>query len=204
VELSEVLRRRRMVRSYRADPIPREAVERVVATAVRRAPSGGYSQGQRFVVVTDEATRARLAELAGEAEYVGRGYEPWISRAPVHVVVLAREEDYHERYRQPDKVREGREIEWPVPYWFVDAGAAFMLLLLTAIDEGLAAGTYGVLVEGVQPLKDLLGIPPDLHFVCVVTLGYPAEADPPSERSSRRTRRRKPLEDVVRWERWDG
>lgn len=191
-----------MVRSYRCDPVPRETVERIVATAVRRAPSGGYSQGQRFVVVTDDSTRGRLAELAGEAELVERGYEPWISRAPVHVVVLTREEDYHERYRRPDKLREGVEIEWPAPYWYVDAGAAFMLLLLAAVDEGLAAGTYGVLAESVQPLKDLLAAPPDLHFVCVVTLGYPAEQDPPSTRSSRRTQSRRPLAEVVRWERW--
>ena len=54
----------------------------------------------------------------------------------------------------------------------------------------------------VQPLKDVLGIPDDLHFVCVVTLGYPAERDPTSARSSRRVRGRKPLDEVVRWERW--
>jgi nitroreductase len=199
VELREILRRRRMVRSYRPDPVPRATVERIVATASRRAPSGGYSQGHRLLVVTDEATRRRLAELAGEDEHYPH---PWISRAPVHVVVLTREEDYHERYRQPDKLRDGQEIAWPAPYWYVDAGAAFMLLLVTAIDEGLVAGTYGVLAESVQPLKDLLGIPDDIHFVCVVTLGYPAEQDPTSQTSSRRSRARKPVEDVVRWERW--
>ena len=44
----------------------------------------------------------------------------------------------------PDKLHEGEEIEWPVPFWFVDAGAALMMLLLAAIDEGLAAGLTGV------------------------------------------------------------
>ena len=38
----------------------------------------------------------------------------------------------------PDKLSDGEEIDWPVPYWFVDAGAALMLVLLAAIDEGLA------------------------------------------------------------------
>ncbi len=188
-----------MVRAYGAETVPRETVERICRT-IRRAPSGGFSQGARLLVVTDEATRKRLAELADEGDYV----DAWISRAPVHVVVLTREEDYHERYRQPDKLRGGREIAWPAPYWYVDAGAAFMLLLLAAIDEGLVAGTYGVLGEQVHPLKDLLGIPDDVHFVCVVTLGHPVGNDPVSEGSSRRTRRRRPLDELVRWERWAG
>jgi nitroreductase len=199
VDFKNVLSQRRMVRAYRDEPVPRETVARICRT-IRRAPSGGFSQGQRLIVVTDEDTRRRLAELAGEDEFYK---DAWISRAPVHVVVLTREEDYHERYRQPDKLRDGEELNWPAPYWYVDAGAAFMLLLLAAIDEGLVAGTYGVLGERVQPLKDLLGIPDDVHFVCVVTLGYPADADPVSASSSRLTRARKPLDDVVRWERWD-
>jgi nitroreductase len=197
VELREILSTRRMVRSYRDEPVPREAIERIVGT-IRRAPSGGFSQGQRVVVVTDAATRKRLAEVASEDSYE----EPWISRAPVHLVVLTREEDYHERYRQPDKLHDGAEIGWPAPYWYVDAGALMMLLLLAAADEGLAAGVYGVEAGSVPAFKRVLGISDDVHFVAVVTVGYPAAADPVSDGSSRVTRPRKPLGDVVRWERW--
>ncbi len=200
MDFKDVLAQRRMVRAYRDEVVPRDTVERICRT-IRRAPSGGFSQGARLLVVTEQDTRRRLAELAGEDEFDN---DPWISRAPVHVAVLTREEVYHERYRQPDKLREGEELAWPAPYWYVDAGAAFMLLLLAAVDEGLVAGTYGVLGERVQPLKDLLGIPDDVHFVCVVTLGYPRDADPASEQSSRLTRARKPLEAVVKWERWTG
>jgi FMN reductase [NAD(P)H] len=198
VEFRDVLAQRRMVRAYTADPVAREVVERICRT-IRRAPSGGFSQGARLVVVRDADTRRRLARLAGEDEFYK---EPWISTAPVHIVVLTREEDYHERYRQPDKLQDGREVMWPAPYWYVDAGAVFMLLLLAAIDEGLVAGTYGVVGERVQPFKDLLGIPDDVHFVCVVTVGYPQPADPVSATSSRLRRARKPLDELVRWERW--
>ena len=201
MEFRDVLRRRRMVRNYRPEPVEREAIERIVAT-VRRAPSGGFSQGQRLLVVTDADRRRRVAELAGEPERVAQGFEPWISAAPVHVVVCTREEDYHERYRQPDKLREGEEIVWPVPYWYVDAGAALMLLLLAAIDEGLAAGVFGVLDEQVEPLKELLGLPADFRFVGVVTVGHPADDARWSAATSRLTQLRKPLTDVVRWERW--
>ena len=201
MELREILRRRRMVRNYLPDPVPAEVLERIVAT-VRRAPSGGFSQGQRLLVVTDPDTRAAIARLAGEEESVAEGFEPWISRAPVHVVVCTREEDYHERYRRPDKLQDGDEIAWPVPYWYVDAGAAMMLLLLAAIDEGLAAGVFGLLDEQVGPLKELLGLPSDFRFVAVVTLGRAAPDPRWSAVTSRATQRRRGLDELVRWERW--
>jgi len=201
MEFADVLKRRRMVRSYLPDPVAREVVERIVAT-VRRAPSGGFSQGHRLVVVTEAATRQELARLAGEDEYVKAGGEAWISTAPVHVFVGTREESYHERYRQPDKLRDGEEIGWPAPYWYVDAGAAFMLLQLAAIDQGLAAGVYGVLPEQVPDVTTLLGVPDDVHFVCIVTIGH-AAADPQEPRlGSRLSQRRLPLDELVRWERW--
>ena len=202
MELAEILKRRRMVRSYLPDPIARDTVERIVAT-VRRAPSGGFSQGHRLVVVTDPETRRELARLAGEEEYVAAGGQPWISTAPVHVFVGTREESYHERYRKPDKLRDGEEIGWPAPYWYVDAGAAFILLQLAAIDEGLASGVFGVLPEQVPDVKALLGAPDDVHFVCLVTIGRPAPDPQETALVSRLSQRRLELGELVRWERWD-
>ena len=196
MDFGDVLRRRKMVRNYTDEPVPREVVERIVARG-RKAPSGGFSQGLRLVVVTEADTRRRIAELAGEPEYVAMGLEPWISRAPVHVVVCTREDDYHDRYREPDKLQEdGTEIKWPVPWWYVDAGKATMLLLLAAIDEGLGAGLFG-LHRG-DELRELLGIPGDVAVVGVVTIGRPA---PETIRGSSR-RGWRPIEEVVRWERW--
>jgi len=196
MDFAEVLRRRKAVRNYLPDAIPPETVERIVGRG-RRAPSGGFSQGVRMVVVTDEATRRRVAELAEEPEYVAHGFAPWISTAPVHVVLCVREYDYHDRYREPDKLQEdGTEIDWPIPYWWVDAGAAMMLLLLAAVDEGLGAGMFGVLDW--QPLKALLGIPADIAPLAVVTIGKPA----PEERKGSARRGWRPIDDVVHWERW--
>jgi len=202
MELADILERRRMVRSYLPDPIPRQVVERIVAT-VRRAPSGGFSQGHRLVVVTEPETRAELARLAGEEEYVAAGGQAWISTAPVHVFVGTREESYHERYRKADKLRDGEEVGWPAPYWYVDAGAAFILLQLAAIDEGLASGVYGVLPEQVPAVKALLRVPDDVHFVSLVTIGRPAPDPQETAIVSRLSQRRLALEELVRWERWD-
>ena len=199
---AELLKRRRMVRSYLPDPIDHATIERIVGT-VRRAPSAGFSQGHRLVVVTEPETRKELACLAGEEQYVAMGMPPWISVAPVHVVVGVREESYHERYRRDDKLVDGGEIAWPAPYWYVDAGSMFLLLQLAALSEGLGTGVYGVPGEGVPALKELLGLPDDIHFVCVVTIGrQPPQVDD-SPLVSRLTQARLPLDELVRWERWE-
>ena len=196
MDFAEVLRRRKAVRSYLPDPVPRETLERIVARG-RKIPSAGHSQGLRLVVVTDADARHAIADLAGEAGYVEMGLGPWISRAPAHIVVAVREEDYHDRYREADKLTdEGSEIQWPVPYWFIDAGAAVMLLWLAALDEGLACGVFGT--HAWDELRELLGMPSDVAPVAVLTVGK-AGADRVQGSAKRGW---KPLDDVIRWERW--
>ncbi|MEA2508561.1 MAG: hypothetical protein QOG21_643 [Actinomycetota bacterium] len=197
MEFQEVLARRRMVRNYTDEPVEKEAIERIVRAA-KRAPSAGYTQGQYLVVVTELGTRREIAALSDEAEYVAEGFDPWISSAPVHIVVCINEADYHRRYQEPDKLDEGKEIEWPVPYWWIDGGAALMLVLLAAVDEGLAAGFFGF--HRMSGLHDLLGIPAEISPLGVVTIGHPA----PDRRSSSLKNRRKPLSRVAHWEHWGG
>jgi FMN reductase [NAD(P)H] len=193
----EILGRRRMVRRYKPDPVPREAIERIVRS-VRRAPSAGFSQGQRLVVVTDAKRRRRLGEIVGE--------ESWVAGAPVLIVVCVREDDYHDRYRQPDKLAltGGVEIEWPIPFWYFDAGAAAMLILLAAIDEGYAAGLFGVPVETLPAFRAELALPDDVEITCCITVGRAADDAEATVPSSRLTRSRRTEEEIVRWERWSG
>ena len=196
MEFNEVLARRRMVRNYRPGPVDPAAVRRIVEAA-RRAPSAGFTQGQHFVVVTEESSRRALAEVANEAEYVAQGMDPWISSAPVHIAVCTSEKAYRDRYSEPDKRGDdGAPPEWPVPYWWVDAGASLMLLLLAAVDEGLAAGFFGV--HRLEGLSAALGLPEDVAPIGVVTVGPAA----PDRRSSSLKRGWKPLGEVVHKERW--
>jgi nitroreductase len=196
MDFYETVRRRRMVRNYTDEPIDGGALDRML-DAARRAPSAGFSQGQSFVVVTDLDTRKAIANLADEPEYVAAGFDPWISRAPVHVVVCVREATYHDRYREADKLEDdGTEIEWPVPYWWVDAGAAMEHLLLAAVAEGLAAGFLGT--HAMDGLKELLGIPADVSPIGIVTIGHPA----PDRRSGSLARGWKDDSEVVHREVW--
>lgn len=194
MEFAEVVRRRRMVRRYTAEPVDEEVIERVVEAGTR-VPSAGFSQGQSFVIVTDEATRRAIAELADEPHYVAAGFDPWISTAPVHIVVCCSERVYRDRYDEPDKY-DGADQHWPVPYWWVDAGASMQNILLAAVDENLGAGFLGV--HSIPGLKNLLDIPADVDPIGVVTLGHPA-ADRPSGSLARG--RRKGLVHRERWTR---
>ncbi len=196
MEFREVIRRRRMVRNYRDQPVDEATLLRIVE-AGRRAPSAGFTQGQSFVLVTDAELRTSIAGLAGEDEYAAKGYDRWVSRAPAHVVVCVSEAAYHARYREADKLDpDGSEIEWPVPFWWVDAGASMMAILLAAVDEGLAAGFLGV--HSIEGLKSLLRIPDEVSPIGIVTIGHPA----PDRRSASLARGWKPDQDVVHFERW--
>lgn len=198
MEFKEVLARRRMIRNYTDDPMDPDAVRRV-ASAALRAPSAGNSQGIGVVVVTDAETRGEIARVADEEAYVEMGFHPWISTAPAHIVISVSERVYRDRYSEPDKLADdGSQISWPVPYWWVDAGASMMAVLLAAIDEGLAAGFLGV--HSTPDLSDLLGIPDDFHPIGVITVGHPA----PDRRSGSLDRPKKTPDDVVFTDRWGG
>lgn len=195
MEFKEVLARRRMVRNYRPDAIEAEKLDRI-ARAALRAPSAGNSQGFSVVVVTDDETRRLIATLAQEAEYVAAGFDPWISRAPAHIVISVSEKTYHDRYSEPDKLDEdGSEIEWPVPYWWVDAGAAMMAVLLAAVDEGLAAGFLGV--HSIPELRAALAIPEHFNPIGVITVGEPM----PDRRSGSLARGKRPVSETIHYER---
>jgi FMN reductase [NAD(P)H] len=197
--LYELLKQRRMVRHYTGEPAAREALERIVAT-VRRAPSAGFSQGQRLLVVDDPELLARVTALADDEPL--EGVEPWFETAAAQVFVMTREGDYHDRYQRDDKLQDGEEIEWPVPFWHVDAGAAMMLVLLAAIEEGLGAAVYGIFGDDGKKLRDLLQIPHDLTLVAGISLGYPLPDPGWSSKTSRATQRRRTVDEIVKWNRW--
>lgn len=185
MEFAEVVRRRHMVRRYRDEPVGPAALERIIA-ATLRGPSAGYSQGVRLVVVTAADRRVRIADICGEPEHVAAGRDPWLSVAPVHIVVGVRADDYRERYAEPDKAASAGPERWDVPFWWVDAGAALMLLTLAAVDEGLGAGILRI--ADPPAVRSVLGMPADVAPVALVTVGH-AAADPGPRGSAARGRR---------------
>ncbi len=187
-----------MHRAFLPDPIPQEQIERI-AGVIRHAPSGGFSQGSSIVVVTDEDRRLAIARAFGDEHYSKNGRN-FLADAPVHLVICANEALYHARYNEADKLAAtgGVEVTWPVPYWFVDAGALMMLVLLAAIDEGLASAFVGH-PDQKRIFDELLGLPEDVVPIGLAVVGKPGD-DPPA--GSRLAARRRPLGDLIHSQRW--
>ena len=196
MELAEVVRRRRMVRRYSPEPVDPAAVDRLL-DAAQRAPSAGFSQGWGFLLLDSPADVARFWAATTPPE---RAAEPdaWLRgmrTAPVVVVPFSSADAYLDRYAEPDKGWTDRdESRWPVPYWHVDAGMAALLVLLTAVDEGLGACFFGIPASGVGPLREAFGVPAAFAPVGAITVGHPAgqeraEGDRPPGSPARRPRR---------------
>ncbi len=187
MEFERVVRQRRMIRAFKPLPVPEEKVGRIVELA-QHYPSAGFSQGMAFIVVTEPERVRRIRELNRL-----RG------DAPVLMVPCVSEKLYHDRYHEPDKIRpDGTEIEWPVPYWYFDAGCASLLILLAVVDGGLAAYLAGAFRPDL--LRKELGIPDDFVPVGVISIGYPDyDRHVPSPSLDRG---RRPLSQVVHSQHW--
>ena len=194
MEFQQVVRKRRMVRNFSDRSVPKEAVERILANALH-APSAGFSQGWAFLLLDDDESRARFWAVEWpEGDGRTRG---GLMSAPVLIVPLSHKQAYLDRYAEPDKGWTDKdESRWPVPYWDIDTGFASMLMLLTAVDEGLAAVFFGT--WRALELRAAFGIPDGYTPIGVIALGY-AAADTPSP-SLKRGRR--PVADVVHRGRW--
>jgi nitroreductase len=177
MEFSEVIRRRRMIRHYQDKPVDPEVVERILGNALR-APSAGFTQGWAFLALTDSADRERFWPFVPTR----RKNTPTMMDAPLVVVPLANKHAYLERYAQPDKGWVDRaEKRWPVPYWFIDTGMASLMMLLTAVDEGLDACFFGIMpddesdvAEHTTRFRTEFGIPDEYAPIGGITVGYRA------------------------------
>src|ERR1019366_10249396 len=76
------------------------------------------------------------------------------------------------------------EARWPVHYWDIDTGMAALMILLTAVNEGLGACFFGTPPEAHEDVFEAFDIPRDRNLVGVVSLGY-AIPDPKSARAKR-------------------
>ncbi|WP_020017916.1 nitroreductase family protein [Promicromonospora sukumoe] len=199
MEFQDVVRTRRMHRRFTDQPVAADAVDRITRNAVR-APSAGFSQGWAFVVLDTAPDRDRFwaASTPQDSERSGRDMSAWLSgmrTAPVIVLALASKAAYLRRYAEPDKGWEDLdEARWPVPFWHVDVGMASLLMLQTAVDEGLGACFFGVPPEHVPAVRAELGIPDEYEITGVVAVGHPADG---GAKGSPTRRRRKPLDEVV-------
>jgi len=161
MEFQELVRKRRMVRAFRPDPVPEELVQKLLGNAVR-APSAGNLQPWEFIVVRDDETKRRLAKAALS--------QMFLAEAPV-VIVTCRDVERN-AWHYGDR---GRHF-----YSLLDVSCATMMILLTASNEGLGACWVGAYHD--EEVSRILALPEHVRPVALISVGWPAETPTPTER----------------------
>jgi deazaflavin-dependent oxidoreductase (nitroreductase family) len=215
-DLLEVMRTTFSAREFSAEPVPDDALTRILDDA-RFAPSGGNRQGWRVIVVREAQTKRALADLAMPTmkryvAQVGAGESPWNT---VH----------------PTKLSQAQIDATPVPARFLDALAQAPVLLVVCVDLAVLAafdsqldrvgviggasvypfvwnillaanaegfgGTLTTFCTGAEPeVQKLLGIPEHFAVAAVLPIGVPLK---------RLTQlRRKSVREIATRERFDG
>ncbi|MGH9284675.1 MAG: nitroreductase family protein, partial [Acidimicrobiales bacterium] len=157
MDFQDVLRRRRMVRSFEARPLPPGALDRIVANA-RRAPSAGHTQGSAFLVLEGPDQTAVFWAASFPTKDREGFRRPGLFAAAAVIVAFADRQAYADRYAEADKAGSGIDA-WPVPYWHIDTGFAALLMLLTAVDQGLGACFFAVPAGRVDDVRAAFAVP---------------------------------------------
>lgn len=187
-----------MVRRYADRPVDPAAVDRMLEHA-QRAPNAGFTQGWAFLVLDTPDDVARFWVATGAEPDTHNAWLDGMRTAPVVIVPLTSKAAYLDRYAEDDKGWTDRsEDRWPVPYWWVDAGMAALLILQTAVDEGLGACFFGIPAEHLASFREAFGVPDDHAPVGAITVGH-RETDTGAKGSPARRERRA---DVVHRGRW--
>ena len=184
MEFQDVVRKRKMVRTFEDRPIDPAVLERMIANA-QRAPSAGFSQGWAFVVLTGKEETERYWNTTMSPERRKEFGWPGMFNAAALVVCLSNKAAYLDRYARPDKGWVDRdESHWPVPYWDIDAG--------------LGAVFFGIFDQA--GFRKAFGIPEEYTAVGTVAIGHKAATDRPSP--SLKIVGKKPASEVVHRGHW--
>ena len=149
MDFQDVVRKRKMVRSFEPTRVPSDVLARIVDNA-QRAPSAGFSQGFAFVVLEG---RDQTDQFWDTVEYGDTRHDK-VRNAPLIVVCLSNKDAYLDRYAQPDK-------GW------------------TDRDEGLGALFFGIVPERIDAFRDTFGVPTAYNPIGAVSVGYVHEDDKP-------------------------
>ena len=155
----EAIRRKRAVRNYKDEPLPRETVEQILY-AGRRSQSSKNSQPWQFIAIQNHETLTALSKMGDYASY--------LPTAALAVAIVT-----------PD----------PQAYYWVmfDAGQAAAYMQLEGVELGV--GSCIITLHRPEPSRELLGYPEDMHLRMLVAFGYPtnpADLEPASRPGGRR------------------
>lgn len=179
LEFRQHMQRRRTVRHFSDQPVPREVIEECLLTA-GSAPNGANLQPWYFVVVGDPTVKheIRVAAEQEEAEFYYRRapqewlealsligtdeHKPFLETAPYLIVVFG---------INHSELPDGRRVK---NYYVNESVGIATGFLITAIhNAGLVSLTHTPSPMGF--LNNILHMPPDAKPFLILVVGYPAE-----------------------------
>ena len=191
MDFQQVVKKRKMIRSFTTDPIPQEKIDTILQNFFR-GPSAGFSQGIEILVLKEEKDIERYFNCLGPIEERQKGVlSKWskLENAKLILIPIAHKDTYLSRYAEKDKGwADKSESHWPVPFWLTDTAMASMIALLTVVDLELGALFVGLSTE--PAIRKEFNIPDDYKPIGAMLIGNPDSSDPPSP-SLKRGRRSK-------------
>lgn len=160
MELLEIMRHRRSVRKYTGEPVPEEALEKVLQAALLSA-SGRARQPWEFVVVRNKETLEKLSHCRDHGAAMLAGAE-------CAIVVFGDEE-------KTDVWTEDCSIAMANMYLMADAqglGCCWIQGRCRTSEDGGSTEEY---------VHQLLGVPANYRLEAIMSLGIPAEHAEPYE-----------------------
>lgn len=154
ISVYEAILSRRTIRQFKAVPISRPILEKIV-NAARLAPSAANLQPLEYVVVDEEDTCQKIFPCLKWAAYISPQGNPKPGQEPVAYVVtlvntMIREKGYE-----------------------YDVGAAMENMILAAWGEGI--GSCWIISIERDKVREILQIPDNYRIDAILSLGYPAE-----------------------------
>ena len=199
VHFADVVRSRRMTRSFRSDPVDPVVLEACIELGLR-APSAGKSQGWHVLLLEGEET-SRYWDCALPHNKRETFAFPHLLDAPVIALMLADTSAYLQRYSEADKAHTGLGSSvdaWVAPYWTIDASFSTMTFLLALEDKGLGALFFAHANE--EKLREEFQLPDEVQILGTVALGHASKQDARRGRSA--SRAGKSVGEVIHRSRW--
>jgi nitroreductase len=159
MDLMDAIKGRRSIRKYKPDPIPEDALQKIME-AVRWSPSWANTQCWEVIVVKDPKIKSELAT----ALLKGNPALSSMTEAPLILVLCGK--------KGVSGFKKGEATTVKGDWLMFDTGIAMQTLCLTAHSLGLGTVVIGLLDH--KKVEEILEVPQTLEVVAMTPLGYPA------------------------------
>ncbi len=159
MDFYEVITKRQSVRIYKTDPIPEDALTRILE-AFRAAPSWANTQAWELVLVSDVEIKKQLQQTISKGNPAAAAF----ADAPLIVCAIG--------ITGKSGFYKGKVSTEKGDWVMFDMGIATEHLALAAANEGL--GTVHVGFFDTKKVAEILEIPPDRTIIELIPMGYPA------------------------------